>query len=46
LPLALPSARLFRWQSLTLALLVSGYAGDYLCRSNYAVVLPLLIDEL
>jgi sugar phosphate permease len=46
LPVALPSARLLRWQALTLALLVTGYAGYYLCRSNYSVVLPLLIDEL
>jgi sugar phosphate permease len=40
------SPRLFRWQLLFVALLVSGYAGFYLCRSNLSVVLPLLIDEL
>jgi OPA family glycerol-3-phosphate transporter-like MFS transporter len=38
--------RLQRWQALTVALLVVGYAGYYLCRSNFSVALPLIIDEL
>jgi OPA family glycerol-3-phosphate transporter-like MFS transporter len=38
--------RLTRWRILTLALLVTGYAGYYLCRSDLAVAMPLLIAEL
>src|SRR5262249_19216062 len=38
--------RLRRWQSLTVTLLVVGYAGYYLCRSNFSVTLPLIIDDL
>jgi sugar phosphate permease len=38
--------RLFRRQALVLALLVTGYAGYYLCRSNLSVALPLIIDEV
>jgi OPA family glycerol-3-phosphate transporter-like MFS transporter len=30
----------------TIALLTTGYAGYYLCRSNLSVTLPLLIDDL
>jgi len=33
-------------QAVTLALLVTGYAGYYLCRSDLSVSMPLLIDEL
>src|SRR5215207_1799170 len=40
------SPRLFRWQALTVALLIVGYAGYYLCRSNFSVALPQIIDEL
>jgi OPA family glycerol-3-phosphate transporter-like MFS transporter len=43
---AADSATLVRRQAATVALLVAGYAGYYLCRSNFSVVLPLLIDEL
>src|SRR5215510_251193 len=32
-----------RRQSLTVTLLVFGYAGYYLCRSNFSVTLPLII---
>src|SRR5215467_6671047 len=39
------SRRLF-WQSLTVALLVVGYAGYYLCRSNLSVTLPMVEAEL
>src|SRR5262249_26512557 len=40
------SPRLRRWQALTVTLLVFGYAGYYLCRSNLSVALPLIIDDL
>src|SRR5262245_44398682 len=40
------TSRLQRWQYLTVSLLVFGYAGYYLCRSNFSVTLPLIIDEL
>jgi OPA family glycerol-3-phosphate transporter-like MFS transporter len=40
------SPRLRRWQGLTIALMVVGYAGYYLCRSDYSVALPLIIKEL
>src|SRR5215813_11854146 len=39
------SLRLF-WQSLTIALLVIGYSGYYLCRSNLSVTLPMVEAEL
>jgi len=42
---ALPD-RLRRWQGLTISLLVLGYAGYYLCRSDYSVALPLIIADL
>src|SRR5437879_5609600 len=38
--------RLFRWQVLTVALMLVGYSGYYLCRSNFSVALPLIADEL
>ncbi|HXM40579.1 MAG TPA: MFS transporter, partial [Bryobacteraceae bacterium] len=38
--------RLAGWQGLTIALLFIGYAGYYLCRSDFSVSLPLIIDEL
>ena len=34
------------WQTLTVALLFTGYAGYYLCRSDLSVALPLLIQEM
>ncbi len=34
------------WQGLTIGLLFVGYAGYYLCRSDFSVGLPLIIDEL
>jgi len=37
--------RLF-WQSVTVALLVTGYAGYYLCRSNLSVTLPIIAADL
>ena len=38
-------AKLELWQRITLALLVTGYAGYYLCRSHFAVAKPLLLHE-
>src|SRR5262245_25406274 len=38
------SVRLF-WQSATVALVVVGYAGYYLCRSNLSVTLPMIAAE-
>jgi OPA family glycerol-3-phosphate transporter-like MFS transporter len=38
--------RLAVWQGTTIALLFIGYAGYYLCRSDFSVSLPLIIDEL
>src|SRR6185295_10486580 len=40
-----PSKRLRRYQTQTLALLVVGYSGYYLCRSNFSVTLPLILSE-
>ncbi len=39
-------ASLLRWQIITVTLLVLGYAGYYLCRSDLSVALPLLIQEM
>jgi OPA family glycerol-3-phosphate transporter-like MFS transporter len=41
-----PSHYLLRWQTLTLALLVIGYSGYYLCRSNLSVTMPLIASEM
>ena len=38
-------ARLRRWQRVTLAVLVVGYAGYYLCRSDLSIATPLLLRE-
>jgi len=38
--------RFEKWRQLTVALIVTGYAGYYLCRSDFAVALPLLIAEM
>jgi sugar phosphate permease len=37
--------RLLYWQILTVTLLVTGYAGFYICRSNFSVTLPLIIRD-
>ena len=34
------------WRTATVALLFAGYAGYYLCRSNFSAAMPLLGDEL
>ena len=39
-------SRLFRGQLLTVTLMLVGYSGYYLCRSNLSVALPLIADEL
>ncbi len=41
-----PGSSFTAWQAITVALLVFGYAGYYLCRSDLSVAMPLLIDEL
>ena len=38
--------RLFHWQVLTVLLMLFGYSGYYLCRSNFSVALPLIANEL
>jgi sugar phosphate permease len=38
--------RLLRWQILTVCVLVVGYSGYYLCRSNLSVTLPMITDDL
>jgi OPA family glycerol-3-phosphate transporter-like MFS transporter len=38
--------RAFFWRSLTVILMVAGYAGYYLCRSNLSVAVPMLIQEM
>jgi sugar phosphate permease len=38
--------RLRRWQGLTVGLMVAGYAGYYLCRSNLSVMLLSIAEEL
>ena len=40
------TTRLARWQGLTVGLMVLGYAGFYLCRSNLSATMPLIIDDL
>jgi len=36
----------FFWRSFTLALMIAGYSGYYLCRSNFSVAMPMLIQEM
>jgi sugar phosphate permease len=38
--------RLALWQALTLSLLIAGYSGYYLCRSNLSVTLPMIMAEM
>ncbi|HVP48170.1 MAG TPA: MFS transporter [Bryobacteraceae bacterium] len=37
---------MLRWQILMVSLMVIGYSGYYLCRSNFSVALPMIIQEL
>ena len=39
-------SRLYGWQMLTLLLLLFGYSGYYLCRSNFSVALPMIANQL
>ena len=39
-------SRISRRKALTLGLLVLGYSGFYLCRSNLSVAMPLILDDL
>src|ERR1700730_10721912 len=41
-----PGVRLRNRQYLTVALMVVGYAGYYLCRSNLSATMPLITNEL
>jgi sugar phosphate permease len=43
---ALRPRKLAHWQTLNVALLIVGYSGYYLCRSNLSVAMPLLLAEL
>jgi OPA family glycerol-3-phosphate transporter-like MFS transporter len=45
-PSASSSRRLASWQALTVALMVIGYAGCYLCRSNFSVSLGAISASL
>jgi MFS transporter, OPA family, glycerol-3-phosphate transporter len=38
-------SRLRRWQAITLGVLLIGYTGYYICRSNLSVATPLLLRE-
>ena len=38
--------RLLLWQILIVILLMTGYAGFYVCRSNFSVTLPLIVNDL
>jgi OPA family glycerol-3-phosphate transporter-like MFS transporter len=40
------ATRLKRWQSLTVGLMVVGYAGYYLCRSNLSATMPSITEDL
>ena len=43
---ARPQKNIALWQALTIALLVVGYAGYYLCRSDLSVSLPMIIADM
>ncbi len=40
------NSRLTRWKFLTVALMVVGYSGCYLCRSNFSVMLTAIANDL
>ena len=46
MPQWVTTRRLLRWQILIVILLMTGYAGFYICRSNFSVTLPLIINDL
>jgi len=41
-----PRRNIAVWQALTITLLIAGYSGYYLCRSNLSVTLPMIIADL
>ena len=43
-PTPVPSVKQRRWEGVTVGSLVVGYAGYYVCRSNFSVATPLLLD--
>lgn len=43
---AVRQSHLARWQALNVALLIAGYSGYYLCRSNLSVTMPLIMAEM
>jgi sugar phosphate permease len=43
---ARPRKNIALWQALTVALLIAGYSGYYLCRSNFSVALPMIIADM
>lgn len=42
---AMADTRLAHWQTITAAALFSGYAGYYICRVNFSVATPLMLEE-
>jgi OPA family glycerol-3-phosphate transporter-like MFS transporter len=44
--MTLSPSSLWRWQAITILMLVLGYAGYYLCRSDLSVALPLIIADM
>ncbi len=44
-PAIAPGQRLWRWQIATVAALLLGYTGYYLCRSDLSVATPLLVAQ-
>src|SRR5271165_3837273 len=40
------ATRMKRWQWLTVGLMVVGYAGYYLCRSNLSATMPSITEDL
>jgi len=43
---ARPRKSFVAWQALTIFLLIIGYAGYYLCRSDLSVTLPMIIGDM
>ena len=44
-PCRMDETKLNRWQYITMATLFTGYAGYYICRSNFSVATPLILAE-
>src|SRR5579872_6308542 len=43
---ARPRKNIAVWQALTITLLIAGYSGYYLCRSDLSVTLPMIIADM